>query len=161
MRPIINSEKRIVQLTLSTVMVGDTLGINLVAAVQDPGATNPLQVAAGTVVKAVYLEYWLLGTSAQPPTVTTVIEKSVSGSSSITSSEMTNINAYSNKKNILEMHQGIIGDANSNPIPFYRGWLKIPKGKQRFGLGDTLTFSVKSITEETQLCGLCIFKAYN
>ena len=158
---MVNSEKRIVQVTLSSALVGTTAVVNIVNAQQDPTASAPAAVSAGTIVKAVYAEIWLNGASAQPPTCTTCILKTPAGASAPDATEMTDLNSYTNKKNILEMHQGIVGDSNSNPVPFYRGWIKIPKGKQRFGLGDQLRFVIKAITEDTEFCGVFIFKAYN
>ncbi len=161
MKPVINSEKRIVQTTLTEVMAGAVGNINLINCVQDPTASAPQEIRAGTVVKAVYLEYWLLASSQQPSTQTLLIEKLSSGQVAVDTTQIANLNGYENKKNILETHQGLVGDANSNPIPVFRGWVKIPKGKQRFGFGDKLTLTLKSITEDTQLCGIAIFKAYN
>ena len=160
-RPVINSEKRIVQITLSNVGVGTVSNDVIVNAQQDPVPSAPNAVTIGSVIKACYVEIWLLGDGQQPPTVTTTITKLTSGGASPTAADMTNLNAYNSKKGILEMHQGLVGDANTNPTPFYRGWIKIPKGKQRFGLGDSLNLSIKSITEGVQYCGVFIFKVYN
>ncbi len=161
MHPIINSEKRIVQITLSTIPVTTVANTPIVIAEQDPTASAPTNVAAGTVVKAVYVEMWYLGTGQQPPTMTVILHKLSSGGGNPDSTEMGNLNAWENKKNILETHQGFIGDANTNPVPMFRQWIKIPKGKQRFGLGDSLVLSAKSISDEVQFCGVFIFKAYN
>ena len=160
-RPIINSEKRIVQITLTNIGAGAN-GTNVfVEAVQDVIASNPTHVSIGSVVKAVYVEMWLLGDGQQPNTATTIIQKLPDTSASPTALEMADLNAYAGKKNILELHQGLLGDANTNPVPFYRGWIKIPKGKQRFGLGDRMSFTVKAITEGMQYCGVFIYKVYN
>ncbi len=161
MRPIVNSDKRIVQVTLNTVAVGTVGSVALVNVQLDPVATSPSQVDVGTVVKAIYAEVWVLSDGQQPSTVTTIIEKVPAGQDSADATQMGNLTSYTNKKNILEMHQGLVGDANANPIPFYRGWIKIPKGKQRWGIGDRLVFTLKSITEGTEFCGVFIFKAYN
>jgi len=161
MRAVINSEKRILQVTLSSVATGTTGYQTLVKAEQSVGSTDPTSVAAGSVVKAVYLELWILAGAQQPATTTTIVYKLATGADNPSSVDMGNLNAWVGKKNILESHQGLVGDANSNPIPFYRGWIKIPKGKQRFGLGDQLNFAVKSITDSVEFCGIAIFKVYN
>ncbi len=161
MRPIINSEKRIVQQTLGNVPTATVGTILIASCVQDPIATSPTQIRPGTAVKAVYVELWILGSGAQVATSTAILYKLSSGGADPDSTEMGNLNAWANKKNILESHQGINGDNNSNPIPVFRNWIKIPKGKQRFGLGDNLKIAIKSITDEVEFCGLFIFKAYN
>ena len=161
MRPIINSEKRIVQTTKTTTMQGAVQTITYVNANQSPTGGNPNQVAVGTVVKAIYCEVWINGDGAQPPTVTVTLEKLIGDSSFPDFASMANLNVYTNKKNILECHQGLVGDSNANPVPFFRHWVKIPKGKQRFGNGDKLVLTISAITENIEMCGLAIFKAYN
>jgi len=160
-KPIINSEKRIRQVSLTNV---SPLGVGreFIAEVKrDPNLSDPTEIAVGTVIKAVYIELWLLATSQQPNTSVVAFLKATNGSDGPIPSEMLNLNAYGGKKNIFEMHQGLTGDANTNSSPFFRGWVKVPKGKQRFGLGDNLQIAITPITEDIQYCGVFIFKAYN
>ncbi len=160
-KAMIHSEKRIVQITLGNITGGAVGGLELVIAKQDPTASAPQDVEIGTTVKAIYLELWLLGTGQQPNTSSVIVEKIQNSAGTAAVADMQNLNGYANKRNILEMHQGLIGDANTNPTPFYRNWIKIPKGKQRFALGDSLSFIIHAITEDIQFCGVAIFKAYN
>ena len=159
-RPTINSVKHVNQYTLAE--VGPAAKTNLVIAktVQGPDANLPSEVREGAVIKAVYLELWFLGTGQQPTTIFCFVEKITSEQGSGSFTALQNVFTYGNKANILEMHQGVVGDANTNPVPFWRGWIKIPKGKQRFRNGDELNISISSITEATQWCGLSIFKEY-
>ncbi len=161
MRPTVNSEKRLVQVTLASVAALGIANVDIVNAKQDPTLTDPADVNPGTVVTAVYAEMWLLGDGQQPATATALVMKAPAGTPNISSGEFANLNGYLNKKNILEMHQGLVGDANANPVPFFRNWIKIPKGKSRMGLGDRITFQIKGITEGTQFCGHFIYKAQN
>ncbi len=161
MRPIINSEKRIRQVSLSTVDALNTANVHIVLGSQDPTPTDPIEVAIGTVVKAIYIELWLLATSQQPATTIAIVYKIPSGAGVPSFAQMQDLNGYSNKKNIFETHQGLVGDANTNPVPFWRGWIKIPKGKQRIGLDDRISLNIASITEDIQFCGIAIYKAYN
>ncbi len=161
MRAVINSEKRIVQHTLGNVLTGTVGNIPIVICLQDPASSSATNVGPGTVVKAVYVELWILGAGAQIATFTAILHKLTSGADNPNSTDMGNLTGWANKKNILETHQGIAGDNNSNPIPHFRGWIKIPKGKQRFGLGDSLNISIKAISDEVEFCGVSIYKAYN
>lgn len=68
------------------------------------------------------------------------------------------LDSYSNKKNVLYTTQGLTPDANGNPIPFVRQWFKIPKGKQRFGLTDSLVLNISANVEDVTHCGLMIYK---
>ncbi len=162
-RPMVNSQKRIQGITLRTIALGAVENIDIAECVQDLGnGENSVLVVPGTVIKAIYVEVWLggVGTGATS-TTTAFVWRSPSGSDNPTSVDFTNLNTWNNKNNILEMHQGLIPNGNANPIPHFRGWIKIPKGKQRASLGDRLVLSVKAITDEVDVCGLVIFKAYN
>jgi len=161
MRPVINSEKRIIQITQTNVAGGTVNNDVLVQTDHDQGTgSDPRIVPVGSVVKAIYVELWMLGDGQQPTTITTTIAKFPGGVAQWDSTAMLSLSNTSNKKNIFEMHQGFIGDANTNPVPFYRNWIKIPKGKQRFGLGDRIILSVNTIdpTNGAEYCGVVIYK---
>ncbi len=161
MRPPINSEKHIHPRSLSTVAENTATTFQVVIA--DADATLSNQVRVGAVVKAVYCEIWVIGSSAQPVFQILTIEKISSGGPQPTSAQMSALHNYPNKKNILFTSQGLVGDSNSNPIPLYRDWIKIPKGKQRFGLGDSLVFTIAARGEannDVEVCGIFIFKEY-
>ncbi len=159
-KAMVHSEKRIVQITLSQVAVGSQAAFPIVSALQNVTATDPREVSIGTTVKAVYFELWLLGDGQQPNTSTVIFYKAPSGVGAPTVIQMSDLNGWDNKNNIFEYHQGLIGDANTNPSPFFRGWIKIPKGKQRMSIGDKIMFSVHAITEGMQFCGGAVYKAY-
>ncbi len=161
MRPPINSVKHIVQETITSITVG-TVGNFLVAtAIASPGATTSTDVAVGTVIKAVYLELWLISDTSSVSTATTAFMKLTAGTGLATNADMADLHNYSSKMNIFENHQGIISGNAGNPQPFYRGWVKIPKGKQRLGINEKLSLAIRSITGTTDFCGLAVYKAYN
>ncbi len=159
-RAVINSAKRVAQYPLATV-TGNMFAANTIAVVrQSPDLSVATQVAVGTVIKAVYVELWINAGGMNIGSVVTTVEKSIA-ESVMTFGDSTNINGYVNKKNIFEIHQGSTAEQNANPVPFFRGWIKIPKGKQRFGLGDSLLLNISALADDVQFCGVAIFKAYN
>ncbi len=160
MKPIIQSEKRIVQQSLVVIPGSDSNSIIIARAKRD--VTGLPDVEIGTTIKAVYCELWYQGSSAQPGTAISTLEKLPNdGTIPVPFGNMTALDAYTNKKNIFYSTQGIVGDSNSNPIPFVRQWIKIPKGKQRFGTGDTLLWNVAAQTPtDIEVCGLFIYKTY-
>ncbi len=160
-RPVINSEKHIVQFPVTQVIAGAIGGQTIVQGTDDINPVVASDVAVGTVVKAVYLELWIMGGGAQPGSMNVIVEKRPSSSPIPTVADMNALNTYDNKKNIFEQHQGLVGDSNTNPTPFYRGWIAIPKGKQRIGRGDLIGFILNFQVETTEFCGIAIFKAYN
>ncbi len=119
------------------------------------------EVIEGNVVKAVYLEYWVIGTFSLGSFVVTV-EKSPAGAGPPTFTELALLDSYQNKKNILYTTQGLMAEDNQNPTPVLRQWIKIPKGKQRFGLEDRLRINFASLTgEDLQFCGFTLYKSYS
>ncbi len=163
MKAIISSRKHIVQTSLTVIEEQTRTSILLVNAIEAQ-ASIPNEVVVGAVVKAVYIELWLLGESSQPCTATWMLEKVQNSAGSASQAEMQALDTYTNKRNILKMGQGIIGDSNSNPIPVIREWIKIPKGKQRFALADQLRFNVSCIGEASnglEICGFALYKEYS
>ncbi len=160
MKPVITSKKHYVQATLFTIGGTSIENIVIVDSKADPTLAN--DVLEGSIVKACFVEIWIQGSANQPGTFQVSIEKVPSGLGLMTNVDSSVLYTYSNKKNILFTSQGIVGDANSNPIPIIRGWYKIPKGKQRFGLGDRLVLNVNNITvDDFEACGIFVFKEYN
>jgi len=160
-RPTINSEKHLHPRSLITVDNGTIQNLNIAVAVKAPSTS--FEVREGAEVKAVWVEMWYLGSGSQPVIQTTVLEKISSGGPAMTQPDSTTLNDYLNKKNILYTTQGIVGDANSNPVPLLRDWYKIPKGKQRMGLGDKIVLNIASVAEaanDLEVCGMFIYKEY-
>jgi len=88
-----------------------------------------------------------------------MVERLPGGATNITDAEFAALHTYANKKNILYMTQGITGDSNTNPTPWIRQWILIPKGKQRFGLNDRLQLNIRAISEDFEWCGINIYLA--
>ena len=160
MRPIIHSDKKYIQVTFSS---ATTLARNLetiATSVESTVANQPTEVPEGANIRSVYCEMWILG-STQDAFATAMVEKGPSGHPGATFTEMTNLSTYDNKKNILWTFQGLApNESGANPVPIIREWLKIPKGKQRMGLGDKLRFSIASRgVGDINYCGFFLFKA--
>ena len=74
-------------------------------------------------MKAVFVERWLTGTFDLGSFVL-MVEKSGQDNQPPTLTEMTTLDAYANKKNILFTSQGLIPEDNANPIPVMRQWVQ-------------------------------------
>ena len=141
-RPTINSEKHIVQFGFNNADIGTPTRLDFVKAVATP--SNADEVRVGAVVKAVYVEMWYQGEGMATGTSISIIEKRPLDNAGANTAQMLALDSYPNKKNIFWTHQGLSSDQNTNAVPVIRGWLKIPKGKQRFGLGDILGMSMQA-----------------
>ncbi len=156
--------KHYVQTTNAAIASGAATFVSLVVAVANtslPSATN--HVKEGSIVKAIYIEHWVKGTAATDGDVqfNFSVFKNPGGSNNMVYADMVNMMAYDNKKNILFSAQGVIGGiGGGQAVPVLRQWIKIPKGKQRFGLNDKLQLGVAFTGTTGQHCGLAVFKEY-
>ncbi len=160
MRPIINAIKHYFHTPAAVLTSGTSVAINIVSAIAE-GATrsNAFDVYEGATVKAVYVEHWLSGVTIDK-TGTWVIVKLPASVAKPTTTEMANLGTYKNKKNILNSGQGLL-PTNGNVMNIYKGWIKIPKGKQRFGLGDKLQLVLSAVGTNVNHCGISTFKEYS
>ncbi len=154
--------KHMINVENSSIADGARRSFELIQAVAQTAVANTGDVVEGSIVKAVYIELWFKGnaTAGTEDKFQLVIEKIPAGQTAITFTQMNSLMGYPNKKNIFHTSQGVTGDLTTQALPIFKGWLLIPKGKQRFGLGDELRFAVSTTGATANNCGLCIFKEY-
>ncbi len=160
-RPVVHSTKHYVQNSLATIAAGAQLVLTLVdsVAVVNKNASN--EVEEGAIIKACYIEEWIRSPEASPGSFIAVLWKQPGGASNFTTVEMAALHNAEAKKNILWSSQGLINDTDADALGLSRGWYKIPKSKQRFGLGDKLLFQVFAQGAiDIVICGLATYKEY-
>ena len=153
----INSNKHIRQIPVDATMGGTIANIPIAIAAAVPTG-NDVDVREGAEIKAVFCELWVMANAQNIGSITLTIEKLVAGQTPMTFVQSAQLDAYPNKKNIFYTTQGLTGENDTNPIPFIRMWVKIPKGKQRFGLGDSLYANLSANLEDAQHCGVFVYK---
>ncbi len=159
MRPIINSIKHYIHLPAAGVASGAALSFIIVTAVAKGAArTNVSDVEEGAIIKACYIELWV---KADNPnfTVAAALVKVPGSGAAPTIAELANLQSYHNKKNVFEFHQGL-APSGGNVVPLFRGWYKVPKGKQRFGLDDELMVKFTFTGSAGDVCGFATYKEY-
>ncbi len=160
----INSTKHYVQRANLAVPSGTRTSFLISNSVVLPATGATSEVREGSVIKAIFIELWLKGQGASDSdTQFNIAFEKVDGASpaGIDFTEMQNMGSYDNKKNILFTSQGVIGGiGGGQSIPVMRSWFKIPKGKQRQGLGDFIQVSIASTGEILNVCGLATYKEY-
>ncbi len=161
MKPVIQSVKKYIQISLATVLSGATRNDVLVNAV-DVGAIagNNQDVITGSIIKAVFVELWIRGSETSPGSVLVSLLKQPGDGSLPTFADMTNLTDYNNKKNVLYHTQGLTNDTDADAIPFVRQWFKIPKGKQRMGLNDKIVLNTSAQALDCVICGFATYKSY-
>ncbi len=160
MKAVIHSEKTYLHTPAAVITSGAGHEIDVVTAIAKGVApASADEVHEGDSVKAVYLEFWYSGVTADK-TLACAFVKLPGGAASPTFAEMANMSAYVNKKNVLEFHQGL-APTGGNVVPMFRHWVKIPKGKQRMGLGDKLILKSVAVGTNVNICGVSTYKAYS
>ncbi len=162
MRPIISSKKHYNQVTLTNVAAG-AASTTIIALAIEGEASTPDHVKEGAVVKAVWVEMWAQSDSASVTgSATAIIYKNPGGNANATAANVAALHDYDNKKNIFYATQGLMPTTDGGLFVIFKGWVKIPKGKQRMGLGDKINLTVRNNngTDDINICGMFTFKSY-
>ncbi len=160
MKARVHTEKHIGQFALSAIAAGAASGVELIKAVAVANKNLVKEVTEGSIVSAIFVECWIRSQlDAGQGNVVLIVEKTERDSTGATFAELIALNDYPNKKNILYTREGLTpSETLTMPVQFGPGWLKIPKGKQRFGLGDSLHLRIASQTEGVLFCGFNLYK---
>ncbi len=156
MRPMVHTEKHYHQTSLFTVASGAIRNEVLVVAAAVPTGTN--QVREGATVSAIYVEYWIQTDDTALGSSIVSLEKISSGATVMAAGDSAALNVYDNKKNIFYVQMGLTPNNITYPMNAIKGWFKIPKGKQRFGLGDSLVLNIHGQSNGLTGCGFVIYK---
>ncbi len=159
-RPMVHSTKHYVQQTIATVTADSVNTINIVESVAVPDKNQVFEVEEGSSIKAVYCEMWIRAGSATASSGQLIIYKKVGDATSANTTDMAALGNWDNKKNILYTTQGLFNDQDSDAIASIRMWIKIPKSKQRFGLGDKLQMTILATAVDLHICGFFTYKEY-
>ncbi len=156
MRPTINTEKHYVQQSLATVALGAITPISIAFAVAAPSAVN--EVREGAKISAVYIEMWISSDDATQSTGIITLEKRSGTMVAMTAGQSSGLGSYVNKKNVLHTQQGLFPSKSQYPTASVKGWFRIPKGKQRFGLQDLLVLNIHGVSDGLNFCGFFTYK---
>ncbi len=158
MRPHVVTRKHIPQFSLQTLTAGARRNEDLISAVAVLAKNTSIEVEEGSIISAIYVEYWIKTNDSSAGTAIATLEKLPAGATPPSVGSMAALDTYANKKNILHTFMGLTNPATGVSMPSIRQWVKIPKGKQRFGLGDKLVLTHLAQTGTLQTCGFCIYK---
>ncbi len=159
MRPVINSVKHYVHQSPTGSASGALSNFILVDTIaRGATVTAAAEVEEGAIIKACYVEFWV---KADNPnfSVSVALLKRPANVTNVTAANLVNMGAYPNKKNVFEFHQGLVPSGDQT-LAVFRGWYKIPKGKQRFGLGDKLSIALTFTGSAGDFCGFTTYKEY-
>ncbi len=159
-RPMVHSTKHYLQSSLRTVVAGANDNVTHIdaVAVVDKNATN--EVEEGSTVKAIYIEHWARTGDLAPGSFVYAVYKVPGGGAAFSTANMAALGSADNKKNILFTSQALLNDQDADAIPIIRGWVKIPKSKQRMGLGDRIISTHFAQVLDSIVCGFSTYKEY-
>ncbi len=160
-RPMVHSIKHYVQFSIRTVTGGAVLTESLAAGVARDAVNLVNEVQEGSTVKAIYLELWVRAGSTTPSSGQLIVYKKQTDATNPSVADMAALGDWDNKRNIFYTTMGLFNDQDADAIALFKGWIKIPKGKQRFTIGDDLNFSIFAATIDAQICGFCTYKEYS
>ncbi len=159
-RPMVHSTKHIVQQSITTVTGGGVVTVNVAESVAVGAKNLVFEVEEGSSIKAVYVEMWERSSSTTPSSGQAIFYKKIADASSATAADMAALGDWDNKKNILYTTMGLFNDQDADAVNLIRGWIKIPKGKQRMGLGDKIQMTFFASVVDTVICGFFLYKEY-
>ncbi len=157
MRPTVNTEKHMVQQSLASIASGAITPLTIAFAVAAHPATVT-EVREGAKIENVYVEMWVTSDDAASGTMIVTLEKRTGNMVAMTAAQSAALNSYVNKKNVLHTFMGLVPPNVQYPMVAIKGWFKIPKGKQRFGLQDILVLNVHGQSNGGNFCGFFIYK---
>ncbi len=160
-RPMVHSQKHYVQQSIGSSVPGTLTDTVVLSAVAVGNKNQVFEVEEGASVKAVYFEMWLRSAATAAASFTFMIEKRNAGLTPASAAEMAAMGDYNNKKNVFYTSQGLVNDVDSTALSVIRGWVKIPKSKQRMGLGDSINWTLSAIGQTINFCGFEIYKEYS
>ncbi len=160
-RPMVHSTKHYVQFGITSITTGLLDPIRIAVAVESTQVNQADEIAEGSKIKACYFELWLQNEGNLGEFIMTISKNPENGNGP-TFAQQAALFTYTNKKNVLYTTQGLTSnDGISGPVNVIRGWIKIPKSKQRFGLGDTLFMNISNVSANDLLrCGFATYKEY-
>ncbi len=160
MRPVIVSRKHYVQQGLFVIGAAAAVSTTHIEAVAVLAKNLSSEVEEGSIVKAIYIDLWVTSLTSTQGNVIVIVEKVPALQVPASFTTMNALDTYANKKNILFTFEALTNQDNGNPLGVLHGWIKIPKGKQRFGLGDRLIVTVSAPVQGANACGFSTYKEY-
>ncbi len=156
LRPI-NSVKNIVDGTFLTVAAGVTTVMTLGTGV-NAYAGGTVDIPIGAKVSSIYL-FVQIQQQAVNSNVDWFMWKAP-GNLAATMPTPGATGGHINRKYILHEEKGIPGPVNNGSPPLtFRGVIKIPKGRQRFGEADSMRINMRGAAAY-DACVKCIYKFY-
>ncbi len=161
-KQVIDSNKNMI--SLATALPSGVKTALLIAESQDSATLAvPADVERGCVIKAIWIEIWVTATEEIATGITNLVEFYLfKNPGSNLTSPIPGTEGSSNEKSfIFKKWKGIIGSRTVGfPAYAWKGWCKIPKGKQRMAANDVWQLIMQSSGTNALACASFIYKWY-
>ncbi len=131
---------------------------NFAVSVSVPAAANTVEIREGSTISAVYIEMWITSDDATAGTTIVTLEKKGGTAVNMTAANSALLNSYANKNQVFHTQMGLTPTNIQYPMASIKGWFKIPKGKQRFSIGDRLSLNIHGQSNGVSACGFILYK---
>ncbi len=134
---------------------------NCVVTKDAPVTTVQAEVKRGSVIKAIWLEFWYYGLS--PSNTNDIFDTyfAKNPGNNLTLPNPGTVGTSNEKKFVIKEWRDIVGNKSLGGVPYsWKGWIKIPKIYQRNGTDDLWSFVFRSPTTGN-LCSKFIYKWYS
>ncbi len=145
----------------------------IVEGVDNPVITSNPSVQAGSTVSSVYLSLFFAtkgnASATNPEVVDWYVIYDVAGRMSASGNFgagadvlpiPNNAGSSVNKNQILHMEKGLVGDAADGSKMVFQGVIRIPRGKQRIGIGTKIQIVAQKQETDKFFCLKAIYKYY-
>ncbi len=161
-RPVIDSNKNIVS-AFTALADGTKLNVTIAEAQDSATLAVSKDVERGCVIKAIWIEFWISATAVVAPAVTNGIDCYLwkNPGSNLTSPTPGTEGTSNEKRFIFRVWKGLIGTRTEGFEPYtFKGWIKIPKGKQRMAANDLWQIVLLSSGVNAIFCHKFVYKWY-
>ncbi len=119
----------------------------IVNTLDNPATTTDNQVERGCKIFKIWMEWWYYGLSTG--NTNDIIDAYIikNPGNNLTVPNPGTVGTSNEKKFVIKIWKGLAGTKTTGGYPYqWKGWIKIPKVYQRFGIDDRLAFVIRSPT---------------
>ncbi len=158
----INSIKNSVS-ALTGLVDGANTVQNIAIATDTATTASSTSVDNGSIIKAIWIEFWINATATAAAGVTNAVELYLSKNpgNNLTMPTPGTQGSSNEKKFIIKSWKGLVGTrVEGYPAYSWKGWVKIPKVYQRMGTDDHWQLNVLMTGVAGLICELFVYKWY-
>jgi len=162
-RPVINSEKNIVNL-ITAGTAGTQTSVNVALAVSSADNTSVTEVTRRSKIFKIWVEIWASASATAAEGVSTVFDayliKNIGSNLALPGAQV--VGSSNEKRFVFKQWKGLIASRKEGfPAYSWRGWVKVPKIYQRMATDDVIQLAILFTGVNGLICSQFIYKWYS